>query len=120
MVQVADLRGNDFRFCGVGEIKKLVELVRANIAEHPAIALALKEPRRALRRIHPVRPSADSLQHAILKPLAVHNGINPLRRLLRAPHFGELFKRSHTRFVDHEVFSVTHHCDAQRSAISGN
>src|ERR1700704_2228582 len=58
VVQVTDLRRNNFSFCGIGEIKKLVELVRANIAEHAAISLALKKPRRALRRILAMRSGA--------------------------------------------------------------
>ena len=108
MVNVADLRGDDLGARRVREGQKLVRLVRRDIAQDPAKATAVEEPRRALAGAHAMRSQPDGLHDAtdragldelacldgcaVLEALAVHDGVDAASISLHASHFRQLFE----------------------------
>jgi xylonate dehydratase len=136
VLEVADLRGNDFRAGRLREEQELVELVRSDVAEDPAVPRRIPEPRRALRRMNAMRPESNRLhdvtdraglheltrlhRRRVLEPFAVADRIDPLRRCLHATHFGELRPRREPRLVGHVVLVVLHHPNAERRSLVGH
>ena len=47
-----------------GVVQELFDLVAADVHQNAAVLLLLPEPRRAARRVQPMRAQADDLQHA--------------------------------------------------------
>ena len=109
--------------------------MRGQVAENPAVALALEEPRGAILRIHPMRREADSLNHpadgarthqlaGLRDRLALvtfdEDGIDAFRLRLHAAKLRELFERRRAGLVDHEVLAVAHDRDTESRALAGD
>ena len=133
MVDVGHLRGDHLRFVRTGKEQKLVELVRADVAQDAAVALQLEEPGRAILGIHAVGPQSDRLDdlsdcpglnqfpglhgRAVLEALAIEDRVDAARLRLDAAHLGQLIERRNAGFVGHEILAVPHHLDAQRRPL---
>ncbi len=136
VIEVPDLRGHDVGARRAGEEEELIGLVRADVAEDAAVALALEEPRRTRLEVGPVRSQADRLHDAadrprlhqlagldrgaVLEPLAVHDRVDALGLGLDLAHFGQLLERRDARLVDQVVLAVLHHANAERAALVGD
>ena len=133
VVDVAGLRRDHLRLRRSGEEQELIELVRADVADDAAVALAIEEPRRTRLRVHAMRPEPDGLDDAadragvdqlagldgrpVLVALAVEDRVDAPGLGLDAAHLGQLLERRHARLVGHEVLAVAHDLDAERRAL---
>ena len=64
MIEIGDVARHDLGLLGSGEEQKLLDLMRADVAQNAAGPLAAIEPVRARVVADLVRPEADRLQHA--------------------------------------------------------
>src|SRR6185369_16636560 len=103
MIHIANLRCDYFRLRGVCEEKKLIELVRGDVANDPAEILPVPEPGWARARVDAMRAEANGLNDfaygagfdevagfngsRVFEALAVKNRIDAFCLRLNAPHF---------------------------------
>ena len=117
-------------------MQELVDLMRADVAEDAAEALAVEEPVRAGLEVLLVRAEADGLDHAADR--AVGDQLGGARDGGNLEAFGkidgpdaagsarafldgvELFEGGAAGFVDHDVLAGLHRLDGERGAIGGN
>jgi len=147
MLRVRDI-GNlgfaDFGVVASGEVKKLIDLVRADVAKNATVFFGLPEPVRACCAaaivsglLHDLmRRDVDGLDDATdgaglneiggfdgggnFEHLAVKDAVDAFGLGDGLADFSELGKRGHAGLVAEEVFAALHHLNAESSALVGN
>ncbi len=121
---------------GIGRaavIEELLDLVAPDVAQDAAIFRFLEKPGRAARRIEPVRPKAENLQHApdgaLPDKLAGVDGALDVQTLAVIHHVfaprargglarpGELVQRRKWGFVGEVILAGLHHGATKRPAL---
>ena len=118
---VADLRGDDLGARRSGVEEELIDLMRPDVGQDPAVARRVPEPLRpggrgdAMRcEIHRLDDASDRAglhelagldRGAHLVPLAVEDRVDPFGLGLDPPHLRELFQRRHAGLVGHDSYA---------------
>ena len=133
---VAGLRRDDVGLRRARVEEELIDLVRADVDEDPAVARLVPEPlgaRTAGDIADAVRREVDGLDdaanrarlHEVAGPdggahfvaLAVQDGVDALGGGLHAPRLGELLERGDAGLVGQVVLAVLHDADADRRPL---
>jgi len=138
------LRFRDFGLLRAGIKKKLIDLVRTDVAENSAVLIGIPEPFGARRAAAGIAAALNDLmwrdidglnhftdralldQHAGVhgglhfEALAVHDGVDAIGFGDRLADVGELLERGHARLVGKEILAELHRADAERSALVGD
>ena len=136
MIEISNLRSNHLGFRRAGVEQELVNLMRCNICENPAVLGALIEPIWARRRMNAMRTQSNSLhdfadcaglnqfaglyRRSNLKPFAETNRIDASGFGLHAARLCKLLQRRKARLVAHKILAVFHHLNAQRRTLTRN
>ncbi len=137
MGEIAHLRSDHFGSRRAGEEQEMVGLVRADVGQDAAVALARKRiPGRPGVRVQPMRPQPNGLQHAadgarrnqlarldhgpVAQSLAEVDAVDAPGLALNAARVAQHIQRSKGGLVTDDVLAGAHRANPQGSAFVGN